>query len=131
MIRIRNVLARLWNVFRRRRLEQDLNSELQSHLDLLIEENIQRGMDPKEAAHAARREFGGLEQTKEEYREQRSLPFLETLLQDVRYGLRMLASAWRSVRKRATSSAWFSPMGQPSRWQAGASDWLPPWLLRG
>jgi hypothetical protein len=91
MIRIRSLLARFWNVFRKQRLEQDLNSELQSHLSLLAEENIRRGMDPKEAAHAARREFGGLEQTKEQYREQHSLPFLETLLQDVRYGLRMLA----------------------------------------
>jgi putative ABC transport system permease protein len=90
MDRLRILLARLRDVFRKQRLEQDLNSELQSHLNLLTEENIRRGMDAKEAAHAARREFGGLEQTKEQYREQRSLPFLETLLQDVRYGLRML-----------------------------------------
>jgi predicted permease len=77
-------------MFCKQRLEQDLNSELQSHLNLLTEENIRRGMDAKEAAHAARREFGGLEQTKELYREQRGLPFLETLLRDVRYALGML-----------------------------------------
>ena len=85
-----NLLARFSNMFRKQRLEQDLNSELQTHLDLLTEEHIRRGMNPAEAAHAARREFGGVEQAKELYRDQRGLPFLEALLQDVRYGLRML-----------------------------------------
>jgi hypothetical protein len=79
MLRLLNGLARLWNVFRKQRLDQDLHSELQTHLDFLTEENIQRGMNPREAAHAARREFGGVEQTKELYRQQRGLPFLETL----------------------------------------------------
>src|SRR6266576_171834 len=77
-------------MFRKQRLEQDLSAELQAHLDLLTEENIRRGMNPPEAAHAARREFGGVEQTKEMYRERRGLPFLETLLEDLRYALRML-----------------------------------------
>ena len=90
MIRIGGLLARLWNVFRKQRLEQDLNSELQAHLDLLTEENIRKGMSPADARYAARREFGGLEQTKELYRDQRGLPFLEAFLQDVRFGLRML-----------------------------------------
>ena len=90
MLRIGNLPARLWNMFRQRRLEEDLSSELQAHLDLLTEENIRRGMNANEAAYAARREFGGFEQTKELYREQRGLPFLETLVQDVRYALRML-----------------------------------------
>ena len=90
MFRLGNLLSRFWNVFRNQRLEQDLNFELQTHLDLLTERNIRRGMNSEEAAQAARREFGGVEQTKELHREQRGLPFLETLLQDVRYALRML-----------------------------------------
>jgi predicted permease len=90
MIRIGGLLGRLWNVFRKQRLEQDLNSEMQAHLDLLTEENIRRGMSAKEAAHAARREFGGLEQAKELYRDRSGLPFLEAFLQDVHYGLRTL-----------------------------------------
>lgn len=90
MFRLRNLLSRFWNIFRKRRLDQDLSAELQAHLHLLTEENIRRGMNPKEAAHAARREFGGVEQTKELYRERRGLPFLETLWQDVRYAMRML-----------------------------------------
>src|SRR5256885_11916766 len=63
MFRLGNLPTRLWNMFRKQRLEQDLSTELQAHLDLLTEENIRRGMNPTEAAHAARREFGGVEQT--------------------------------------------------------------------
>ncbi len=90
MFRLGNLLSRFWNLFRKQRLDHDLNSELQTHLDFLTEENIRRGMNPTEAARAARREFGGLEQTKELYRDQRGLPFLETLLQDALYALRLL-----------------------------------------
>ena len=87
---LRIIGARLRGLFRKRHLDRELEAELRAHLESLTEENIRRGMNPTEAAHAARREFGGLEQTKELYREQRSLPFLETLFQDVRYALRML-----------------------------------------
>src|SRR5437879_3534516 len=90
MFRLGNLLTRLWNVFRKRRLEQDLNSELQTHLDLLIDENIRRGMNPKEATQAARREFGGVEQTKELYRQGRGLAWIDSLSQDIRFGFRML-----------------------------------------
>jgi predicted permease len=72
------------------RSDEQLNSELQAHLDLLIAANIRRGMSPEEARYAARREFGGIEQTREKYRDQRGVPFLETLLRDVRFGLRGL-----------------------------------------
>ena len=76
--------------FRRRALDADLDAELRAHLEALTEENIRRGMNEQEARHAARREFGGLEQTKESYRDQRGLPFFETLAQDLRYASRML-----------------------------------------
>ncbi len=82
--------ARLRGLFRKQQLDGELDGELRAHLDMLVEENLRKGMTPEEARHAARRESGGLEQTKELYREQRGLPFLETLLHDVRYGLRML-----------------------------------------
>jgi predicted permease len=88
---LRVLTSRLLAFFRKRRAEGELDSEVRSHLEMLTEENVRRGMNPEEARHAARREFGGVERTKEEYREQRSLPFLETLVQDMRYGLRMLA----------------------------------------
>jgi predicted permease len=88
---LRIFFSRLLDLFRRRPLERDLDAELRTHLAMLTEENLRRGMSAEEARYAARREFGGLEQTKQTYRDQRSLPFLETLAQDLRYGLRILA----------------------------------------
>ena len=87
---MRIFVSRLLGLFRRRRLSEDLDAEVQSHLQLLTEENIRRGMSPKEAEYAARREFGGIEQTKLLYREQQALPFVDTLLQDVKFAGRML-----------------------------------------
>jgi len=82
--------SRLYGFFSKQRIERDLDSELQSHLDMLIAENIRRGITPEAARQAAKREFGGVEQTKEEYREQRGLPLLDGWLQDVRFAIRML-----------------------------------------
>jgi predicted permease len=84
----RTFFSRIRGMFRKTRSDGELNSELQAHLDLLEAANIRRGMSPEEALQAARREFGGLEQTKELYRDQRGVPFLETLFRDVRFGLR-------------------------------------------
>jgi predicted permease len=91
MNRMRILAVRVRGLFGRSRRESELETELQSHLEAITEENIRRGMAPEEARHGARREFGGLEQTKELYRQQRGLPFLETFLEDIRFGTRMLA----------------------------------------
>jgi len=88
---IRQLTIRTAALFRKRKLEEELNDELRAHLEMLIEEYVRRGMPREEARFAALREFGGVEQTKESYREQRGLPMLETTAQDLRYGLRMLA----------------------------------------
>jgi len=82
--------SRLLALFRKRKLEQELAEEVRSHLEMLIEENRRKGMTPEEARYAALRSFGGAEQVKEIYREQRGLPMIETLIQDTRYGLRQL-----------------------------------------
>jgi len=82
--------ARLLGIFRRRQLDGDLDAELRAHLEMLTEENIHRGMSPADARYAARRAFGGVEQAKELYREQRTIPFLDALLQDLRFALRAL-----------------------------------------
>src|SRR5277367_204387 len=90
---LRIFAARLAGIFRKRKLESDLDAEVRAHIDALTEENIRRGMHEQEARHAARREFGGLEQTKESYRDQRGLAFFETLMQDLRYASRMLVKS--------------------------------------
>ncbi len=87
---LRIFFTRLRSLFGKRRLDADLDIELRSHLDALTEDNIRHGMSPDDARHSARRAFGGIEQTKEAYRDRRGLPFLETLAQDVRFGARML-----------------------------------------
>jgi hypothetical protein len=65
---LRVLVQRLGSLFAKSRQEQELDAELRTHLELLEQENIQRGMNPEEARYAARREFGGVEQTKESYR---------------------------------------------------------------
>ncbi len=82
--------ARLRGLFRKRHLDKDLDSELRTHLEMLTQEKIRRGMSPVEAGYAARREFGGVEQIKELYRDQNGLPFLDALAQDLRFAHRGL-----------------------------------------
>src|SRR5438309_7736219 len=86
----RTLVHRVAALFRRGRLEGDLDDELRSHLEMAIEINLRKGMSPADARREALRSFGGLEQTKEIYRDQRGLPMIETTLQDLRFGLRML-----------------------------------------
>jgi predicted permease len=87
---LRVLAVRIIALFSQRRGHGELNDEIRTHLDLLAEEYVRRGMSPRDARAAARREFGGVDQVKETYRDQRGLPFLDMLSQDVRYGLRQL-----------------------------------------
>jgi putative ABC transport system permease protein len=77
-------------VFKGATLDRDLDEELQSYLDLLIEEKITSGMDPEAARRQALIELGGTEQVKAGVRETRHGATLDTLLQDIRFTLRML-----------------------------------------
>ncbi len=79
----------LWQRFRGRR-EQDLQRELQSHLELEAEEQQETGQPPEEAVYAARRAFGNLTSTKEDIREAWGWTSLERILQDLRFAWRML-----------------------------------------
>ena len=90
MIWLQTLASRLGAVFGRRKIEQELGEELRFHLEMQIEENVRQGMPKEEARAAARKSFGGLEQVKEEYRDGRSIPFVETLMQDLSYGVRTL-----------------------------------------
>jgi putative ABC transport system permease protein len=87
---IQNLSNWLRSLFRRKAAEQELGSELHFHIERQVEENLAAGMSPQEARRAAIREFGGVEQVKEECRDTRCANFIETLFQDFRYGARML-----------------------------------------
>jgi macrolide transport system ATP-binding/permease protein len=87
---LRTFVQRLAALFRQRRLEDDLDEELHSHLEMAIELNVRKGMSAAEARRQALRSFGGVERTKEMCRDQRGLPMVETAWQDLRFGFRML-----------------------------------------
>ncbi len=87
---LRAWLARFGGLFGKRRRDRDLAAELESHVQMHTEENLRAGMTPQEARRQALVQLGGVEQTKENYRDRRGIPWLETTLQDIRFGLRML-----------------------------------------
>jgi putative ABC transport system permease protein len=87
---LRVMASRFIALFRKDRLDQEMNEEIHTHLEMLVEENTRKGMPPDEAHNAARRSFGGLDQHRESYRDQRSLPWVETLFQDIRFAARVL-----------------------------------------
>jgi putative ABC transport system permease protein len=80
----------LRRLFRKSRADKQLDSELRFHLEQQVSEYIAAGVPREEARRRARLEFGGLEQVKQEVYESRRGHFFETLLQDIRYGLRVL-----------------------------------------
>jgi putative ABC transport system permease protein len=80
--------SRISGLFAKHRREDDLDAELRAHIDALVDAKIKKGMSLDDARAAANREFGGIEQTKEAYRDQRALPAIETVLQDAKFTLR-------------------------------------------
>ena len=88
---LRAWLIRLSGLFRKEQRDAELSAELESHLQLHVEDNLRAGMSPEEAKRRAMLTLGGVEQTKERYRDRRGLPLMEGLLQDLRYALRTLA----------------------------------------
>lgn len=87
---IYTIPLRLRSLFRRKRVEQELNEELRYHLERKTENFLAQGMSREDARYAAIRAMDGLELRKEQCRDARGVNFLETLLQDIRFGLRML-----------------------------------------
>jgi predicted permease len=88
---LRRLKTRLSSLFRRSRYERELASELQFHVDMLTEQNVRSGMSPVDARSAALRNFGQLDRVKDDVRDTWLSRLWETLVQDVRYGLRNLA----------------------------------------
>lgn len=87
-MRPREAINRLFGWFRWQSHEQELDEEIRTHIEMATEENIRRGMSPQEARQAARRSFGVMGPMKEEHRDARGLPLLESVLQDLRFALR-------------------------------------------
>ncbi len=101
--RVRAWLSRIGGTLRRRQLDEEFDAEVREHLELLAERFIRQGMQPAEAGYAARRQFGGVTQVKEELRERRALPPVDILVQDVRHGFRQLRQAkWFTVSAALT-----------------------------
>src|ERR1700685_2511985 len=84
------IASLLRNISGKQRNEQNLDDEVHSYVDLLAEEKIREGLTPEQACRAARIELGGIEHVKEDVREARAGAWLDSLLQDLRYGARML-----------------------------------------
>src|SRR2546423_6091870 len=90
MRRIRALLMRLLGSFDNGRCDQEFGDELESDLQLQIDDNLRAGMTAGEARREALVTFGGRESVKEAYRDRRGIPLLETTLQDLRYAVRTL-----------------------------------------
>jgi len=108
MKRLRESMMRIGGLFNKQRKDRELNEEIESHLQFHIEDNLRVGMTPEEARQQAMIKLGGIESTKEAYRDQRGLPVLETLWQDIRYGAQCCARipalrSWPCSRSRSAS----------------------------
>src|SRR6266567_8744871 len=90
MRRLRELIFRIGGLFNKQRKDRELEEEIESHLQMHIEDNLRLGMTPEESRQQAILKLGGVESTKEAYRDQRGIPVLETLLMDLHYGARML-----------------------------------------
>jgi hypothetical protein len=86
----REVWRRALDLVGRRRLDRELEDELETHLECSAADYMARGLSPNEARNAALRDFGGVARTKEAYRDVRGFPLIESLGQDTRFALRVL-----------------------------------------
>src|ERR1044072_3911876 len=90
MGKLRQWMLRVGGLFKRNWHERELDAEIESHLRMHAEENERSGMSREEARRAALIKLGGIERTKEAYRDQGGLPWVETFWRDIRFGARML-----------------------------------------
>ncbi|HEV2690844.1 MAG TPA: ABC transporter permease [Bryobacteraceae bacterium] len=93
MRRLRGELLRLSGLFGKARRDRELSEEIASHLQMHIDDNLRSGMTEEEARRDARMKLGGVDTVKEQYRDRRGIPLIETTWQDLRYALRMLRKA--------------------------------------
>src|SRR5579871_6106275 len=87
---VREALHRLRSFFRKEPLDRELDVEMDSHIEMAIEENVRQGLPLEEARRHALIQFGGVQQARERHRESRGLPWLDVLNQDLRFTFRTL-----------------------------------------
>ncbi|HEX6163983.1 MAG TPA: ABC transporter permease [Vicinamibacterales bacterium] len=90
---LRALRMRVYGVFGSSKSERELSAEIESHLQLHVDDNIRAGMTPAEARRRAVIALGGVERTKEAYRDRRGIPWFESLMRDLRYGIRTLTKS--------------------------------------
>ncbi|HJP92365.1 MAG TPA: ABC transporter permease [Pyrinomonadaceae bacterium] len=90
MRQLRAWLLRFKGLFLKNARERELADELESHLQMHIDDNVRAGMSPAEARRVATMKLGGVDQTKEAYRDRATIPFIESVVQDLRFTLRQL-----------------------------------------
>ena len=86
----RKLQVRIRALFQKRKLDAEMDEEMRSHIEMQTQENLDAGMSAEDARYAALRQFGWVESIKETCREHRGVSWIEHLIQDLRYGLRML-----------------------------------------
>ena len=87
---VRSLFVRIGGLFKKELHDREFSAELETNLEFHIDDNLRSGMTPQEARREALIKLGGIEQTKEVYRERRGLPMFEMFLQDLRFAVRML-----------------------------------------
>src|ERR1700757_4468426 len=87
---VRAWFVRLGEFVYRQRRDVELTAEMESHLQMHIEDGVRAGLTPEEARRQAVIALGGVEQTQENYRDRRGFPALKAVIQDLRFGARML-----------------------------------------
>jgi putative ABC transport system permease protein len=90
---LRRLLSRLQGLSTRRRRERDFDEELQSHVDMHTDDGIRAGLSPQEARRRALVMLGGAQQTRDNYTDGLTLPSVESVLQDVRFAVRIMAKS--------------------------------------
>ncbi|HET9712385.1 MAG TPA: permease prefix domain 1-containing protein, partial [Pyrinomonadaceae bacterium] len=89
-----NLLRRWRALIHKDAMEHELDEEMQFHLDRDIEQKIKGGMSPEDARYAALKAFGRFDQSKEECRTARGVTFIEDILRDVSYSVRVLLKSY-------------------------------------
>jgi predicted permease len=87
---LREALNRFRSFFHKQPLDHELDAEMAAHIEMAMEENLRRGLSPAEARRAAYVQFGGMEQARELHRNSRGLPWLDGLMQDLRFTFRTM-----------------------------------------